>query len=62
MATYSEKVQGLMNEFYTEWQKEENRGRDKWDILGGFSQAHQIAVVFGNFNYQVENGGLSQWV
>jgi hypothetical protein len=51
-----------MDEFYSEWQKEENRGKDKWDILGGFSEAHQIAVVFGNFNYQVENGGLSQWI
>jgi hypothetical protein len=51
-----------MDEAYSEWQKDENRGKDKWDVLNGFSKAHQIAVVFGNFNYQVENGGISQWI
>jgi hypothetical protein len=51
-----------MDEFYRGWKKEENRGKDKWDVLGGFSESHQIAVLFGNFNNQVENGGLSQWI
>jgi hypothetical protein len=62
MAAFEEKLQALMDEFYSEWQKEENKGKDKWEILGNFSEEHQIAVVFGNFNYQVENGGLSQWI
>ncbi|MCL2078738.1 MAG: antirestriction protein ArdA [Oscillospiraceae bacterium] len=57
-----DKIQSLMDEFYSEWQKEENKGKSRWDVLSGFSEAHQIAVVFGNFNYQVGNGGISQWV
>lgn len=62
MAAFGEKIQALMDEIYTEWQKEENKGKGKWDVLNGFSAAHQIAVVLGNFNYQVENGGLEQWI
>ena len=62
MATFGEKIQALMDEVYAGWQKEENKGKSKWDVLGTYSEAHQIAVVFGNFNYQVENGGLEQWV
>ena len=62
MADIADKIQALMNEFYNEWNNEENKGKGKWDVLGEFSQAHQIAVAFGNFNYQVENGGLSQWI
>jgi len=62
MAAFGDKIQALMDEVYTEWQKEENKGKGKWDVLDGFSAAHQIAVVLGNFNYQVENGGLEQWI
>jgi hypothetical protein len=61
-AALRDKVQALMDEVYSEWQKEENKNKGKWDILDGFSEAHQIAVVFGNFNYQVENGGIEQWI
>ena len=59
---FEEELQTLMDEFYSEWQREENKGKDKWDVLKGFPEAHQMAVVFGNFNYQVENGGISQWI
>lgn len=62
MTAYEEKIQALMNAVYDEWNKEENKGQGKWDILNGFSEAHQIAVLFGNFNYQVGNGGLEQWI
>ena len=62
MADFSEKIQALMDEVYNEWQKDENKGKGKWDVLNGFSEAHQIAVVFGNFNHQVENGGIEQWI
>ncbi len=58
----SDRIQTLMNEVYREWQEDANRGKRKWDILGGFSEAHKIAVVFGNFNIQVENGGIEQWI
>ena len=62
MSDFRNKIQSLMNEFYNEWQKDENKGKSKWDVLNNLSEAHQIAVAFGNFNYQVENGGLSQWI
>ena len=60
--SHSDKIQTLMDEVYDEWRKEENTGEGKWDVLSRFSEAHQIAVVFGNFNYQVGNGGISQWI
>ena len=59
---FGDKIQAFMDEVYSEWQKEENKGKSKWDVLDGFPAAYQIAVVFGNFNYQVENGGLEQWI
>jgi hypothetical protein len=62
MSDFADKVQALIDEVYNEWQKDANKGKHKRDILGGFSEAHQIAVLFGNFNYQVENGGIEQWV
>lgn len=62
MEEFSNKIQSLMDEVYIEWQKEENQNKRKWDILDGFSESHQIAVIFGNFNRQVENGGIEQWI
>jgi len=62
MEEFGSRIQSLMDEFYNEWQKEENKNKDKWEVLGNLSEAHQIAVAFGNFNYQVENGGIHQWI
>lgn len=62
MAEFSDKIQALMDETYNEWRKDENRDKSKWDVLGDFSVSHQVAVTFGNFNYQVENGGIEQWI
>ena len=61
LTDYGGKIQALMDEAYSEWQKDGNKSKGKWDILDGFPVAHQIAVTFGNFNYQVENGGIEQW-
>ena len=60
MAEFSDKIQVLMDEVYNEWREADNKG--KWEVLEGFSEAHKIAVAFGNFNYQVENGGIEQWI
>ena len=60
MAEFSDKIQALMDEMYDKWQKGDNKS--KWEVLDDFSEAHKIAVVFGNFNYQVENGGIEQWI
>ena len=62
MAEFSDRIQVLMDEVYNEWQKDENKGKGKSAVLEGFSEAHKIAVAFGNFNYQVENGGIEQWI
>lgn len=47
------------------------RAYDRWRANAGawsmaqfwaqLSPAEEVAVYFGNFNYQVENGGFSQW-
>jgi len=60
MAEHGDKIQDLMDEVYDKWQKSDNKS--KWEVLDDFSEAHQIAVVFGNFNYQVGNGGIEQWI
>jgi hypothetical protein len=60
IANATDRIQVLMDEVYNEWQKADNKG--KWEVLEGFSEAHKIAVAFGNFNYQVENGGIEQWI
>ncbi len=62
MAVHRDRIQNLMDEVYNKWQENDNRKKGKWDILNGFSEAHQIAMMFGNFNNQVENGGIEQWI
>jgi len=62
MTDFGDKIQALMDEAYDKWQKEENKGKVKWDAFASLSRAHHIAVAFGNFNYQVENGGIEQWI
>jgi hypothetical protein len=52
-------TQKLMSEAYKTWE-----GRNDWsysDFVNSLDHAHCVAVVIGNLNYQVENGGFSQW-
>ena len=52
--------QTLMDEAYGVWQSNKDmRYVDFVDSLGGGK--HAFAVLTGNLNYQVENGGFSQW-
>jgi hypothetical protein len=56
--------QDLMNEAYNWWQNE-GKGASSEDFLihcKEMSQKHLDAVVSGNLNYQVCNGGFPQWV
>lgn len=53
------KLQILMNEFYDFWEKYEHLPR--LEVLKLMSELHQVAVKLGNLNYQVNNGGFSQW-
>ena len=52
----------LMEEAYALWQKPENSDWSQDDFVSNLpSQAHKDAVVLGNLNYQVGNGGFQQW-
>jgi hypothetical protein len=51
--------QKLMDEAYAEFKKHEDWGMDEFYFhIDGL---HRIAVALGNLNYQVCNGGFSQW-
>ncbi len=49
--------QFVMNKSYEKW--EDGLSRD--EFLNKLTDYEKLAVMFGNFNYQVENGGLIQW-
>lgn len=50
--------QFIMTNAYYNWGK--NTSREKF--LSDLTPYEKLAVIFGNFNYQVQNGGFSQWV
>lgn len=51
--------QRIMDRAYARWQDEDGKDQDWfWNQL---SPLETIAVFFGNFNYQVCNGGFQQW-
>lgn len=54
--------QSLMDEVYDKWRTEECSKMDKLEVIDKyFTPKHKIAVQLGNMNYQVNNGGWSQW-
>lgn len=58
----NEKTEGLwqfvMDHAYDKWKSSE---MSREDFLNQLTDYERLAVMFGNFNYQVENGGLYQW-
>ena len=52
-------IQDLMNTAYERWQKNDDWSKD--DFRVSLDAWEKIAVHTGNLNYQVENGGFSQW-
>lgn len=55
-------TQKLMDEVYTKWNTEEYRTMDRLEVIGNFfTPVHRAAIQLGNMNYQVNNGGWSQW-
>ena len=48
----------IMDQSYDMW-KNNSMSRD--EFLSKLSDYEKLAIKFGNFNYQVENGGLMQW-
>ena len=59
-------IQHLMNQVYTSWQylglKTTSANYGKHQVINLFTDLHRTAVVLGNFNYQVGNGGIRQWI
>lgn len=55
----TDKIQALMDQAYDRWQA--NRGMSQQDFWDGLDAMERLAVFCGNFNYQVGNGGLTQW-
>lgn len=49
--------QKLMDEAYNTWQK----GLSYDEFIDTLDNKHKLAVLTGNLNYQVENGGFLQW-
>lgn len=56
----TDKMQELMNRAYDRWHNRMDvwTTQDFWDQLNA---DERFAVFLGNLNYQVENGGFSQW-
>jgi len=51
--------QQLMNEAYDKWSS--NKEWNYSDFVSNLDDLHRKAVLIGNMNYQVENGGWEQW-
>lgn len=51
--------QKLMDGAYDRWQ--EHKGWTKQDFWDDLDRDERVAVMLGNLNYQVQNGGFSQW-
>jgi len=58
--------QSLMNKAYELWCKDEDSKSMSYEsfldcVESELGSLHRMAVITGNLNYQVENGGFSQW-
>jgi len=53
-------IQKLMGEAHLLWRKNENWSYG--DFLNNLDYCHRAAVVVGNLNYQVKNGGFKLWI
>lgn len=51
--------QQIMDAAYSRWQAQQNMSQEQfWSTLNPIDK---LAVLTGNLNYQVENGGFTQW-
>ena len=58
-----DKHQELMDKAYSRWQKGGDlHNTSRIEFLDKLTDPERMAVVLGNLNYQVENGGWNQWV
>lgn len=56
----SDLFQATMDGAYNRWQN--SKGMTKQEFWDQLNADERIAVFCGNLNYQVENGGFSQWL
>jgi len=54
-------TQFLMDKAYARWQHSSAKNWSYMEFLSHLPQVEKYVVVIGNLNYQVENGGFSQW-
>lgn len=55
--------QSLMDDAYDRWKDENDQTITNYEeMLEKVPRLNKIAVLLGNLNYQVENGGWEQWV
>lgn len=54
--------QSLMDAAYDRWQNGDLKNVSPEVFMNSISLAQREAVMLGNMNYQVENGGWEQWV
>jgi hypothetical protein len=55
--------QELMDEAYNRWQKGGDlHGVSRIEFLDELQPVQRKAVLIGNLNYQVQNGGFDQWI
>ena len=57
--------QKLMDKAYADERTRANKDNNSWSynrMVREASDLERLAVVLGNLNYQVENGGFNQWV
>jgi hypothetical protein len=57
-----DKTQDLMDAAYDRWTEGDLKGTSRYEFLSLLDDTTRFAVVLGNLNYQVENGGWCQWV
>lgn len=55
------RVQALMTAAYGKFRGHRGSWAGRWEAEG-LTNREKVAVMFGNFNYQIENGGVVQWI
>lgn len=54
--------QKLMDQAYDRWTKGDLKSLSYSEFIDELDPLHRKAVLLGNLNYQVNNGGFSQWI
>lgn len=55
-------AQGVMNRAYQRWRTGDLKGLNQPDFYQALGEPDKMVTMFGNANYQICNGGFSQWI